>query len=241
MNERSHSISVSYQAGGDPDRGGRLTYIFTVSVVRIRILLTLISLIAWTTSAEAQWRVEPGTASVSATGIEGNIHVRVNCEDSGHVVAVILSDGVGFRSGEVGVQWDDGSRDTFTFLNQTETLKGSSKEFVTRLRQRNTMRLWVATGNSEQVTDSISLVGSSRAIDSLPCSRPQLTDAEIRRILINRSLASYSGSCACPYSTDRAGRRCGRRSAYSKPGGASPLCYPRDVSDLAIEAYRARQ
>ena len=45
---------------------------------------------------------------------------------------------------------------------------------------------------------------------------------------INRSIASYKGSCPCPYSIDRAGRRCGKRSAYSRAGGAQPLCYPED-------------
>lgn len=37
--------------------------------------------------------------------------------------------------------------------------------------------------------------------------------------------APRSGSCDCPYDTDSAGRRCGGRSAYSRPGGASPVCY----------------
>lgn len=37
--------------------------------------------------------------------------------------------------------------------------------------------------------------------------------------------APYTGSCDCPYHTDRAGRRCGARSAYSRPGGRSPRCY----------------
>lgn len=46
---------------------------------------------------------------------------------------------------------------------------------------------------------------------------------------IRQSIAAYPGSCPCPYSTDRAGRRCGARSAYSRPGGARPLCYPSDV------------
>lgn len=36
---------------------------------------------------------------------------------------------------------------------------------------------------------------------------------------------SISGSCQCPYDTDRRGRECGGRSAYSKPGGESPICY----------------
>lgn len=46
---------------------------------------------------------------------------------------------------------------------------------------------------------------------------------------IRQSIAAYPGSCPCPYSTDRAGRRCGARSAYSRPGGRAPLCYPADV------------
>ncbi len=52
--------------------------------------------------------------------------------------------------------------------------------------------------------------------------------SEVQRA-IRQSIASYSGSCPCPYSVDRAGRRCGGRSAYSKPGGAAPLCYAADV------------
>ena len=66
------------------------------------------------------------------------------------------------------------------------------------------------------------------------------TDEEIKRILISQSVARYSGSCPCPYNTDRAGRRCGGRSAYSRPGGASPLCYANDVTDAMVKAYRER-
>ena len=53
----------------------------------------------------------------------------------------------------------------------------------------------------------------------------ELSDDEIRRLLIGQSLAQYSGNCPCPYNADRAGRSCGRRSAYSKPGGYAPLCF----------------
>lgn len=66
------------------------------------------------------------------------------------------------------------------------------------------------------------------------------TDAEIRRAIIAASIAAYSGSCPCPFNTDRAGRRCGGRSAYSRPGGRSPLCYPTDVSDATVRAFRDR-
>lgn len=54
------------------------------------------------------------------------------------------------------------------------------------------------------------------------------SDSAVQRA-IRQSIAAYSGSCPCPYSVDRAGRRCGARSAYSRPGGARPLCYPADV------------
>jgi hypothetical protein len=46
---------------------------------------------------------------------------------------------------------------------------------------------------------------------------------------IRQSIAAYSGSCPCPYSTDRAGRRCGARSAHSRGGGAAPICFASDV------------
>ncbi len=58
------------------------------------------------------------------------------------------------------------------------------------------------------------------------------SEAQIKQRLIRESIASYSGSCPCPYNTDRAGRRCGARSAYSRPGGAAPICYA-GVTSLA--------
>ena len=64
------------------------------------------------------------------------------------------------------------------------------------------------------------------------------TDDEIRRYMIGESLASYPGNCPCPYNTDRAGRRCGGRSAYSRPGGRSPLCYPTDITDEQVKRMR---
>lgn len=35
----------------------------------------------------------------------------------------------------------------------------------------------------------------------------------------------YVGTCDCPYDLMRNGRRCGGRSAYSRPGGRSPQCF----------------
>lgn len=71
--------------------------------------------------------------------------------------------------------------------------------------------------------------------------RSGLTDVAIAMLLIQQSRANYPGSCPCPDDVDRAGRRCGRRSAHSKPSGRSPLCYPEDVSVEAIAAFRRRR
>ena len=60
------------------------------------------------------------------------------------------------------------------------------------------------------------------------------TDAEIKQAIIAESIARYKGSCPCPYNADRAGRRCGARSAYTRPGGASPLCYEKDVTQKMV-------
>ena len=67
----------------------------------------------------------------------------------------------------------------------------------------------------------------------------RVSDAEIRRRIVEESIASYDGPCACPYQRARNGSRCGRRSAYDREGGEAPLCFPSDVSDDMVRAYRA--
>ncbi|MGO4405285.1 SH3 domain-containing protein [Bosea sp. RAF48] len=66
-----------------------------------------------------------------------------------------------------------------------------------------------------------------------------LSDAAIIAKLIALDASAYSGNCRCPENRDRAGRLCGKRSAYSKPGGWAPLCYPGDVSREAIARFRS--
>jgi hypothetical protein len=69
------------------------------------------------------------------------------------------------------------------------------------------------------------------------------TDAEIKQAIIAESIADYRanrGNCPCPYNTDRAGHKCGARSAYSRPGGASPTCYEKDVTQKMVDEYRKR-
>ncbi|NPU12055.1 hypothetical protein HL666_14885 [Bradyrhizobium sp. 83002] len=68
-----------------------------------------------------------------------------------------------------------------------------------------------------------------------------LTTAAIVAILIKASREQYYATghpCACPDDLMRNGRACGARSAHSRPGGASPLCYPADVTPEMIDAYR---
>jgi hypothetical protein len=71
-----------------------------------------------------------------------------------------------------------------------------------------------------------------------------LTAAAIAAIIVQASRAEYHAGgrpCACPDDTARNGSACGGRSAYSRPGGASPLCYPSDVTAMMIESHRQRQ
>jgi len=55
------------------------------------------------------------------------------------------------------------------------------------------------------------------------------TSSKTKQQQIDESIAAYPGSCPCPYSIASNGSRCGKRSAWSKPGGYEPLCYESDI------------
>lgn len=84
-------------------------------------------------------------------------------------------------------------------------------------------------------------VAAAVAAASIGWTAPALAqgDNAVRRTIIRASIADYPGNCPCPYNRDRAGRSCGRRSAWSRPGGYSPKCYAGDVSAAEVKAYRA--
>lgn len=65
-----------------------------------------------------------------------------------------------------------------------------------------------------------------------------VSDAQVRELIVRDSVASYSGSCPCPYNTDRAGHQCGGRSAWSRRGGSTPICYALEVTDAQIHEFR---
>ena len=78
----------------------------------------------------------------------------------------------------------------------------------------------------------------ARAEELQAASKKRPSDAQIKQLLIDESIAAYSGNCPCPYSTMSNGRKCGRRSAYSREGGEAPLCYAKDVTAEMVQAYR---
>lgn len=75
---------------------------------------------------------------------------------------------------------------------------------------------------------------------SVAAKEADLTDAAIVQRLIDESISSYSGRCPCPYNSASNGSRCGKRSAYNRPGGAAPLCFKEDVTKAMVQEYRAR-
>jgi hypothetical protein len=78
----------------------------------------------------------------------------------------------------------------------------------------------------------------------LPVSaqKANLSDQQIVQSVIQDSRNQYYATgrpCACPYDNARNGSSCGGRSAYSRPGGAEPKCFPKDVTATDIASYRA--
>jgi hypothetical protein len=118
-----------------------------------------------------------------------------------------------------------------TAVNQIAQIDGWS-QIQTPLGQG-----WMATRFLSTEVPSQVIQAEPRRTVATPTSG-EITAA--RAEIIRQSIASYPGSCPCPYNVDRAGRRCGGRSAWSKPGGYSPICYESDVSDERLSSYFAR-
>ncbi|WP_409455922.1 hypothetical protein [Pseudescherichia sp.] len=67
---------------------------------------------------------------------------------------------------------------------------------------------------------------------------PAISDAEVKENIIKESIAEYPGTCACPFNRARNGSSCGKRSAWSKAGGYSPICYKDEVTKEMIKTWR---
>ncbi len=113
---------------------------------------------------------------------------------------------------------------------------------IGRLASRTRLRVLAQQGAWTQVAlpdQDVAGWVPSRQLSAQPPPPQRLTDRQIRRILIRESIDAYDGNCPCPYFSDAIGRACGRRSAWSREGGAEPYCYPADVPDEAVETWRA--
>ena len=68
-----------------------------------------------------------------------------------------------------------------------------------------------------------------------------VSEAKSPEEMIKESIANYPGKCPCPYSIMSNGKECGKRSAYSKPGGYAPLCYVSDITDIQNDSVDIQQ
>lgn len=65
------------------------------------------------------------------------------------------------------------------------------------------------------------------------------SDARVKQQIIDASIVAYRGQCPCPYSAmPGGGATCGARSAYGRAGAAPPICYPSDISQDQVAAWR---
>ena len=78
-------------------------------------------------------------------------------------------------------------------------------------------------------------------MSSSALAKNDLSDSQVKAMMIQDSMASYSGRCPCPYNLASNGSQCGRRSAYSKPGGYAPLCYDTDITAEMVNQYKSRR
>ena len=95
---------------------------------------------------------------------------------------------------------------------------------------------WCAQAQQNQTFES----DDSRPPRNSSKRKPLHDVAKIVALIIAASRAAYYARgrpCACPDDTMRNGRLCGRRSAYSRAGGARPLCSPADVTPAMIERF----
>ena len=108
------------------------------------------------------------------------------------------------------------------------------RDEITRRRGYVATRFLAASG--DQSTDD----GAARAKTTIAPPKVAFDDSFIVERILSASLAGYAGNCPCPFNVDRAGRKCGKRSAWSRLGGAAPLCYREEVTPDMIAAWRLR-
>ncbi|MUI15043.1 hypothetical protein GJV26_21625 [Massilia dura] len=68
-----------------------------------------------------------------------------------------------------------------------------------------------------------------------------LPEQQVKKQIIEESIAAYPGRCPCPYNSARNGSSCGGRSAWSKKGGYAPICYEKEVTKEMVRQWRAEK
>ena len=101
--------------------------------------------------------------------------------------------------------------------------------------------LGLQVANAQTVRQAAAVAPDHNPSTSKNAAATVLSAAAIAALIVQQSRSAYFATgrpCACPEDLTRSGRRCGASSAYSRPGGASPKCYPSDVSESEIEDAR---
>ncbi|MBN3264852.1 hypothetical protein [Pectobacterium brasiliense] len=66
----------------------------------------------------------------------------------------------------------------------------------------------------------------------------RISDGQIKEKIIQESISFYFGHCPCPYNSARNGSKCGKRSAWRRAEGYSPICYKHEVTRKMIDDWR---
>lgn len=107
---------------------------------------------------------------------------------------------------------------------------------------KNTLDVHLLLGESQMNIKSVTISVLAAAFvfvsDIAIAKSNELTDDQVKQRVIDDSIASYPGTCACPFNTARNGSSCGRRSAWSKAGGYSPICYKKEVTKDMVKEWR---
>ncbi|MCH9814103.1 MAG: hypothetical protein K0U47_09200 [Epsilonproteobacteria bacterium] len=64
------------------------------------------------------------------------------------------------------------------------------------------------------------------------------SDSELKKKIIQQSIAAYPKNCPCPYNRASNGSICGKRSAYSRSGGYAPICFESDITPEMLKHYK---
>ena len=113
------------------------------------------------------------TRSVVKAGTDRRLFVGVNCQGDNHGVTLTPLRDSGqnfFDSGEIEARWSDGTVDHYDLENRSSASSPQIRRLIEKLRRLETVTFNVT--QDEPVSDTISLSGSSAAIDSLRCGAP---------------------------------------------------------------------